>query len=45
MKTMNYKGYEGSAEIDLDDELCHGKLLFIEDLVMYDATTIEELKR
>ena len=43
MNTMSYKGYEGSAVADVDDLVCHGRLLFIDDLIMYEATTVPDL--
>ncbi len=37
MSIMKYKGYEGTAEIDMDTMVCRGKVLFIHDLVNYQA--------
>jgi len=37
MNILNYKGYEGTAEIDMDSLVCRGKILFIYDLVTYQA--------
>lgn len=37
MNILNYKGYEGTAEIDMDSLVCRGKILFINDLVTYQA--------
>lgn len=44
MKTLKYKDYEGTCEIDAEDEICYGKLLFIDDLVTYEADTPRQLK-
>ena len=33
MNILNYKGYEGTAEIDMESRICRGKILFINDLV------------
>lgn len=45
MKTIfEYKGYLGSAEVDVDDGVLHGKLLFIRDTVSYAGATVEELR-
>lgn len=37
MDLLKHKGYEGTAEIDMDREVCFGKVLFINDLVTYEA--------
>lgn len=42
---IGYKGYIGSIEYDTEDELCYGKLLYIEDLVNYHANNIIELEK
>lgn len=44
MDTLSYKGYEGTSEIDMDGQVCHGKLLFIDDLITYEAETPKEFK-
>lgn len=44
METMNYKGYQGSVETSLEDGVLHGKLLFVNDLVTYEAETLSGLK-
>lgn len=44
MNDMKYKGYLGSVEVDVDDNLLHGKLLFIRDLVTYQSASPSELK-
>lgn len=44
MNTLSYKGFEGSAEIDTELDVCRGKLLFIPDLVTYEAPSAAELK-
>lgn len=38
MDTLKYKGYEGTAEIDVSHRVCHGRILFIDDLVTYRAS-------
>lgn len=43
--TFSYKGYIGSAEISHEDECLAGRILHIEDLVMYDGNTLAALKR
>ncbi|MBE0546867.1 MAG: type II toxin-antitoxin system HicB family antitoxin [Rubrivivax sp.] len=37
MDTLKYKDYEGTAEIDMSRRVCHGRILFIDDLVTYQA--------
>ena len=44
MPAFEYKGYLGSAEIDLTDNILHGKLMFIKDIVTYAAHSPQALK-
>ncbi|MGO3406790.1 type II toxin-antitoxin system HicB family antitoxin [Marinomonas sp.] len=44
VKVLNYNGYIGSVELSLEDEVMHGKIEFINDLVTYEACNIPELK-
>jgi predicted HicB family RNase H-like nuclease len=44
MKHMQYKGYLGSTEVSIEDGVLFGKLLFIRDLVTYEAETAFGLK-
>ncbi|MDD2367048.1 MAG: type II toxin-antitoxin system HicB family antitoxin [Desulfuromonadaceae bacterium] len=44
-QTLEHNGYYGSAEISVEDNCLFGKLLFINDLIMYSADTFEELKK
>lgn len=44
MNILKHKDYEGSAEIDMDRGVCWGKILFIDDLVTYEATSPHELQ-
>lgn len=43
--TFEYNGYSGSIEISFEDNCLHGKILFITDLVSYEADTLLELKQ
>lgn len=43
-QTFQHKGYLGSIELSVEDEVLHGKLLYINDLVTYEGDTISELK-
>lgn len=45
MEQLKYKDFYGSAEIDLEAGVCRGKLLFIDDLVTYQADTVAGLKK
>lgn len=44
MNILEYKGYQGTAELDLERKICRGKLLFITDLVTYECDVIAELQ-
>lgn len=44
MGTLTYKDYEGTAEYDADREVFRGKVLFVNDLVTYEATDSKTLK-
>ena len=41
---LEYKGFIGSVEHSLEDEILFGKILFIDGLVTYEANGIKELK-
>ena len=45
MDILKYKDYEGTAELDMARQVCRGKILFIEDLVTYEAASPAELKK
>lgn len=42
---MEYKGYEGSQEFSKTDNVYFGRILYIDDLVNYEAETKEDLKK
>lgn len=42
--TLHYKGYDGSAEVSVEDGVLHGKLLNIRDLITYQADGISRLE-
>lgn len=44
-QTFKYKGYEGSVVANLRDNCLHGKLLFVDDLITYEASTIADLQK
>lgn len=41
---FEYKGYLGSAEVSLEDNILHGKLLYITDVISYAADSPKELE-
>ena len=45
MKTewIKHKDYLGSVEFDLKNGILHGTILFINDIVTYEGTTLDEL--
>jgi len=42
---MEYKGYIGSVRFSAEDEVFHGKVQGIRDLVTYEGTDVTGLKR
>lgn len=44
MDILKYKDYEGTAELDMVRRVCRGKILFIDDLVTYEAASPTELQ-
>jgi predicted HicB family RNase H-like nuclease len=44
MNILKYNDYEGTAEIDMSRQVCRGKILFIDDLVTYEAASPAELQ-
>ena len=43
-QTISYRGYEGSIETSVEDECLRGKILFINDIITYEAETVPALK-
>ncbi len=41
---LEYKGYLGSVEYNVEDEALHGRLEFIRDLVAYEGMDAKSLK-
>lgn len=41
---MNYKGFTAKIEFSADDNVFVGRLIGIEDIVMFEAETVEGLK-
>lgn len=44
MDILEYNEYEGTAELDMSRKVCRGKILFIEDLVTYEADSPDALQ-
>lgn len=45
MNTLKYKGYIGTVEMSLEDNLLFGKVEGITSLVNYEGETVEDLKK
>lgn len=45
MDILKYKDYEGTAELDMTRGVCRGKILFITDLVTYEAALPANLQK
>lgn len=43
--TMTYKGYTGTVRYSEEDEVFHGKIEAINDLIMFEGTSVRELKK
>jgi len=41
---FKYKGYHGSVEVDMIRSCLSGQIMFIEDIMVYEGKTIEDLK-
>ena len=41
---LRYKGFEGTAEVSLQDDCLHGKVVGAFCLLTYEAQTVPELK-
>lgn len=42
---LKYKGFIGSTNISTEDKCLYGKLLYVNDLVTYEAKTISDLEK
>ena len=42
--TLNYKGFLGSVSFSAEDEILHGKIECIEDLILYEGGSVTEVK-
>src|SRR5262245_40559064 len=44
MNVFRYKDFIGSIEVDPEDKCLYGKLLYINDLITYEATSVLKLE-
>lgn len=42
---FTHNGYSGSIEFSIEDECLHGRILFIDDLVVYEGETLGDLRK
>ncbi|MCK4765957.1 MAG: type II toxin-antitoxin system HicB family antitoxin [Candidatus Aminicenantes bacterium] len=42
---LEYKGYRARVDFSAEGRIFHGKIEFINDLVTFEATTVEELEK
>lgn len=45
MKPLSYKGYLGSVDLSIEDDCLHGKVLYVNDLVAYEAASPAGLQK
>ncbi len=44
-KGLTYKGYSGTVEFSAEDEVLHGSVIAINDLITYEGESVEEIKK
>ena len=44
-QTLRYNGYEASFEVDFDDFTMYGKIIGINDLIMFEGNNPKELQQ
>lgn len=42
---LNYKGYTGQLEVDLESGMLYGRVIDIKDVVTFKGATVEEARR
>jgi predicted HicB family RNase H-like nuclease len=42
---MEYRGYHAAIKYDHEDEIFHGEVVGTRDVIFFEATSVEELKR
>lgn len=45
MDILKYKGYEGTAVVDLQRGICRGKILLISDLITYESESPKNIEK
>jgi predicted HicB family RNase H-like nuclease len=45
MNKLQHKGYYGSVEYSAEDDVLHGRVLNINDIVIYEGRTVTEIKQ
>lgn len=45
MTFLHHKGYVGTIEADLENQMLFGKLAYIQDVITYEASTLAELEK
>ena len=43
--TLQHRGYDGSVLYSADDDMLHGRVLGIRDMISYGGTDVRELKK
>jgi len=44
MKLLKHKGYIGDIQVSIEDDVLHGKLLYVSALVTYEGHSVDEVK-
>lgn len=44
LNELTYIGYTGSIEVSIEDDCLHGRILFIDDLVTYEGSSVSEIR-
>lgn len=42
---LEYKGFYGSVEYSQEDDCLFGKILFVEDLILYEGNCVDEIRK
>lgn len=42
---LEYKGYYGDVNVSVEDNVIYGKVLYINDLITYEADTVSDIKK
>ena len=44
MNNLSYKGYTGTIDASVEDNCLHGRILFIDDVIAYEGTAVDDIK-